>query len=91
MKKLNKTKKCESLTDSNKEQFKQDWKLLSGMMKGKCKPKGQEEFDNFKKNDAGLGFNEVFRSAKKVALKDGYDQYILWDPQDGYSFQRKFG
>lgn len=66
MKRLKKTKKCESTEKG--------WKLLSGM-----------------KNESGLGFNEVVRSAKKVALKDGYDQYILWDPQDGYSFQRKFG
>ena len=49
MKRLKKTKKCESTEkDTDKEQFKQDWKLLSGMMKGKCKPKGQKEFDNFK-------------------------------------------
>ena len=41
--------KKESTSDADKKQFKQDWKLLSGMMKGKCKPKGQKEFDNFKK------------------------------------------
>ena len=82
MKRLNKTKKCESKEkDADKEQFKKDWKLLSGMMKGKCKPKGQKEFDNFKNSNES---SEQVCDWCGIPLKDGesvkHGKYTLCQP-----------
>lgn len=41
-------KEAKEISDADREQFKKDWKMLAGRLKG-SKPKGQKEFDAFKK------------------------------------------
>ena len=56
----------------------------------------EEIIDNNSEEDIEAMFSDdtrkqIVANARKVAKKDGYGQYILWSPDLGWSFSRKYG